>query len=262
MKFMLTGLEVKGEWERLPQVERDQRVQRHQQALQGLIAQRGLVAGQSLVLTSVGLALASEAVTLRMKGGRSLMTDGPFTETKEAVAGFDLIEFASLDEAIAFARQRCVHDGHVTEIRPVHDSWWAYHGPGNGDGKRFMIMIVSDVEAQAKWSQVQVERNVAHHQQIGMEYSAQRGIVRGEPLCFSSARLRPSTEATSVRVHRGEALTWDGPFAETKEVLGGFFILDCASQDEAITWARKVSANSGETVEIRPVRSMWSIYHG
>jgi hypothetical protein len=262
MKFMLMGLEAKGEWERLPEAERAQRVQLHQQALQGLIAERGLVDGQSLVLTSVGLGPASEATTVRTNGGKPVLTDGPFAETKEVLAGFDLIEFASRDEAVAFARRRCVHDGQVTEIRPVRDSWWAYHGPGSGDAKRFMIMLVADVETLAKWSQAQIDRNVAHHQQVGMEYSSQKGIVRGEPLCFSSARLRPRAEAITLRVRNGQSLTSDGPFAETKEVLGGFFIIDCASQDEAIKWALKMSAISGETAEIRPVQSMWSIYHG
>ena len=262
MKFMLMGLEARGEWERLPQAERDQRVQRHQLALQELIAERGLVEGQKLVLTSVGLGQSSAALTLRMTGGKPVITDGPFAETKEVLAGFDLIEFASRDEAVTFAKKRCVHDGHVTEIRPVHDSWWAYHGPGRGDAQRFMIMIVTDKEVLAKQSQVQIDRNVAHHQQVGMEYSSQKGLVRGEPLCFSSARLRPSAEAYTLRVRGGNYLPSDGPFAETKEVLGGFFIIDCASQDEAVAWAKKLSVGAGETVEIRPVQSMWSIYHG
>jgi hypothetical protein len=262
MKFMLMGFEAKGEWERLPQAERERRVQRHQQALQELIAERGFVDGRTLVLTSVGLAPSSEAITLRTKGGKAVASDGPFAETKEVLAGFDLIDFGSIEEAQAFARKRCVHDGHVTEIRPVHDSWWAYHGPGSGDAKRFMIMIVSDVEAQANWSPAQIDRNVAHHQQVGMEYSSQKGLVRGEPLCFSSARLRPSAEAVTLRMRGGASLTADGPFAETKEVIGGFFIIDCRSQEEAVEWAKKMSANSGETTEIRPVQSMWSIYRG
>ncbi len=262
MKFMLMGFEAKGEWERLPQAERDQRVQRHQQALQELVAERGFVDGRTLVLTSVGLAQSSDAITLRTKGGTSVATDGPFAETKEVLAGFDLIDFSSIGEARAFASKCCVHDGHATEIRPVRDSWWAYHGPGISAAKRFMIMLVSDVEAQAKWSQTQIDRNVAHHQQVGMEYSLQKGLVRGEPLCFSSARLRPSAEAVTLRIRGGESLTSDGPFAETKEVIGGFFIIDCASQEEAVAWAKKMSANSGETTEIRPVQSMWSIYRG
>ena len=262
MKFMLMGLEAKGEWERLAEEERRRRIERHQQALQELIAARGLVGGQTLVLTSVGLAQGSNAITLKMTAGKHVLTDGPFAETKEVLAGFDLIEFASLDEATAFARKRCVHDGHVTEIRPVQESWWAYYGPGIGDALRFMLMIVTDEAMVAKRSQAEIDRIVAHHQQVGLEYSSQRGLVRGTPLCFSSARLRPSSEACTLRVRGGKHLASDGPFAETKEALGGFLIIDCASQDEAIEWARKLAAGGGETVEIRPVQSMWSIYHG
>lgn len=262
MKYMLMGFEAKGEWERLPAAEHDRRAQLHQQALQELIAERGLVAGQSLVLTSVGLTQSSEAITVRMSGGRSVLTDGPFAETKEVLAGFDLIEFSSMDEARAFVTKCFVHDGHITEIRPVHDSWWAYHGPGAGDALRFMLMITTDEATVAKRSQVEIDRSVAHHQQVGMEYSAQKGIVRGEPLCFSSARLEPSSTGLTLKVRGKKHVPSDGPFAETKEVLGGFFIIDCASKDVAIEWARKVAVNAGETIEIRPVRSMWSIYHG
>ena len=257
MKFMLMGLEVNGEWERLAQTERDRRVQVHQQALQGLVAERGFVDGQTLALTSVGLARSAEAITVRMNGGKSIVTDGPFAETKEVLGGFDLIDFATRDEAIAFAKRCCARDG-LFEIRPVRDSWWTYHGPGVGDANRFMLMILSDVGTT--WTQVQIDRNVAHHQQVGLEYSSQKGLVRGEPLCFSSARLWPSSEAITLRLRGDQALTSDGPFAETKEVLGGFCIIDCASKDEAVGWAKKFSANSGETIEIRPVRSMWSIY--
>jgi len=262
MKFMLMGLEEQGEWERLPQAERERRMQRHTQALQGLVAERGLVGKQTLVLTSVMLGQSTDAVTLRMKGGKSVMTDGPFATTNEVLAGFDLIDFASRDEALAFARRGSAHDGHVTEIRPVQESWWAYHGPGAGDGQRFMIVIVSDEAALARRSQAETDRVVAHHEQIGMEYSAQKGMVRGEPLCFSSARLRPSAEALTLRMRRGEPLASDGPFAETKEVVGGFFIIDAASVGEAVAWGRKLAEVGGETVEIRPVQSMWSIYHG
>ena len=260
MKYMIMGLEIAGEWERLPQAERDRRVQCHQQALQELIAERGFVDGRKLVLTSVGLGSGSEAITLRSESGRPVVTDGPFVETKELLAGFDLIDFDSREAAIAYAKKCSTHDSHVAEIRPVRDSWWTYHGPGSGDTQRFMLMIVN--EPAAKWTQAQIDRNVAHHQQVGWDYSLQKGVVRGEPLCFCNARLQPSAETTTLRLQNGEALISDGPFAETKEVLGGFVIIDCGSKDDAVAWAKKLSANSGEAVEIRPVRSMWSIYRG
>ena len=81
MKFMLMGFEAKGEWERLPQAERDQRVQRHQQALQELIAERGFVDGRTLVLTSVGLAHSAEAITLRTEGGRFIADEVRYVPT-------------------------------------------------------------------------------------------------------------------------------------------------------------------------------------
>src|SRR5947209_5420185 len=55
-------------------------------------------------------------------------------------------------------------------------------------------------------------------------------------------RLQPSSAATTVRIRNGETLTTDGPFSETKEVLGGYFILECESLDEALAYAEKIPA--------------------
>ncbi len=262
MKFMLMGLEARGEWERLPQDERDRRVGRHQQALQELIAERGLVGGGGLVLTSVGLGPSTAATTLRIKGGKPLAVDGPFAETKEVLAGFDIIDFELREDAIEFAKKECVHDGHVTEIRPLRDLWWASHTPGKADAMKFMIMFLSDERALGKLAAEEIDRFVKHHQQVGWEYITQKGMVRGESLSWCGARLRDSAEATTLRVRSGKHLKSDGPFAETKEVLGGFTLIDCASKQEAIEWAHKLATRDGEAIEIRPVQSMWWIYHG
>ena len=53
----------------------------------------------------------------------------------------------------------------------------------------------------------------------------------------------------------------DGPFAETKEVAGGFNLVACASIDEAITWANKLAARDGDAIEVRPVEGCWWVYH-
>jgi len=65
-------------------------------------------------------------------------------------------------------------------------------------------------------------------------------------------RLRPVSDATSVQVRDGEVLVSDGPFAETKEQIGGFDILDCADLDEAIEIASKHPAAAFGTLELRP----------
>ena len=65
--------------------------------------------------------------------------------------------------------------------------------------------------------------------------------------------LQPSETATTVRVgDNGDRLTTDGPYAETKEQVGGFYLLDCANLDDAIEWARKLPNRDGG-VEVRPV---------
>jgi len=65
-------------------------------------------------------------------------------------------------------------------------------------------------------------------------------------------RLAPTETATSVRCDGGEVLVTDGPFAETKEVLGGFVLIDCADLDAALTWARCCPISRAGTVEVRP----------
>jgi hypothetical protein len=66
--------------------------------------------------------------------------------------------------------------------------------------------------------------------------------------------LQPSATATTIQISEsgGDPVVTDGPFAETKEQLGGFYLLDCADLDEAISWARKIPMPGG-SVEVRPV---------
>ncbi len=77
-----------------------------------------------------------------------------------------------------------------------------------------------------------------------------RGMMRG------GARLRPTTAATTVRVRDGKTMLTDGPFAETKEQLGGFYILDCKDLDEALAYAAKIPSANGGSIEVRPVWEM------
>src|SRR4051812_35940934 len=65
--------------------------------------------------------------------------------------------------------------------------------------------------------------------------------------------LEPTSAATTVRVRDGERVLSDGPFAETKEQLGGFYLLDCANLDEAIDWAARIPGAASGSVEVRPV---------
>ena len=65
--------------------------------------------------------------------------------------------------------------------------------------------------------------------------------------------LHPTSSATTVRVRDGRTLTTDGPFAETKEQLGGFYLIECADLDEALAWAAKMPNVGRGSMEVRPV---------
>jgi hypothetical protein len=79
---------------------------------------------------------------------------------------------------------------------------------------------------------------------------AERGVLR------DGARLRPTSDATTVRVRNDDVLTTDGPFAETKEQVGGYYVVDCRDLDEAIEVASKIPAAKHGSVEVRPIWEM------
>lgn len=111
---------------------------------------------------------------------------------------------------------------------------------------KYALLIYS---RDADWENLSEDEQKA----IYGEYAAvsqSPGIVGGE-------QLQPADTATTVRVADGNALTTDGPFAETKEVLGGFFLLDADNLDDAIAMAARIpAARMGGAVEVRPIVEM------
>jgi len=77
--------------------------------------------------------------------------------------------------------------------------------------------------------------------------------VKADNLMLGSNALQPVSTATTVRVRDGKTETTDGPFAETKEQLGGYYLLDCKDLDEAIRYAARIPSAAHGSVEIRPV---------
>jgi hypothetical protein len=69
----------------------------------------------------------------------------------------------------------------------------------------------------------------------------------------ASSPLAPPTEARTVRVRRGERMVIDGPFAETKEVLGGYYLIEADSLEEAVERAQRLRHDSGGSIEVRPL---------
>jgi hypothetical protein len=79
----------------------------------------------------------------------------------------------------------------------------------------------------------------------------EREMNAADALLFSG-RLTEAGLATVVRTKSGRAVATDGPFSESKELIGGFYIIEAASQDDALAWASKTSAAIGEPIEVRP----------
>jgi hypothetical protein len=85
------------------------------------------------------------------------------------------------------------------------------------------------------------------------EYGAFTQEVSESGAMVAGEGLEPTNTATTVRVRDGERVVTDGPFAETKEQLGGFYLLECANLDEAIGWAAKIPGAKAGSIEVRPV---------
>lgn len=88
---------------------------------------------------------------------------------------------------------------------------------------------------------------------IMAEYNAFTRETRDRGQFVAGEALEPTVTATSVRVRDGRTVVTDGPFAETKEALGGFYLLECKDLDEAIEMAAKIPAARDGTVEVRPI---------
>ena len=80
--------------------------------------------------------------------------------------------------------------------------------------------------------------------------------IRNAGKTVVAERLRPEDQASRVRVKAGHHQVTDGPFAETKEALGGFYLIECASKEEALEWAKKVPIGEGGFVDVRPIWHM------
>ena len=87
-------------------------------------------------------------------------------------------------------------------------------------------------------------------------YGAFTQEVRESGKLVTADRLQPTPAATTVRIRNGETLLTDGPFAETKEQLGGYYVLECENVDEALAYAAKIPAADNGSIEVRPVWQM------
>ena len=111
---------------------------------------------------------------------------------------------------------------------------------------RYALLICTDERALAAASAEDTSTMMKEFDVLTQDIAA-RGILQ------AGERLRPTTDATTVRVRDGEVLLSDGPFAETKEQMGGYYIVDCKDLDEAIEVASRIPGARHGSIEVRPI---------
>jgi hypothetical protein len=112
---------------------------------------------------------------------------------------------------------------------------------------KFTLLLYGDETKWMDMSPEEAQQSVEEWSGYGQQLTDAGVLVAGEA-------LGPTVEATTVRRDESEVVRTDGPFAETREQLGGFYVLDCKDIDEAAGWAAKVpDLGEGGSVEVRPV---------
>ena len=214
--------------------------------LEAMTAYNESLARAGVLLAGEGLKPSSEGVRYHHAGGESTVTDGPFAESKELVAGFTMIQARSLDEAVAWARRWPAEDGDATlEVRQVHEPVPSFGAPAPDGRRQFVALLTHDEAAQEE-----VLPDESHLEAMGrlMTDAAEAGVL------LETAGLYPSSVGARVTFAGGVPTVTDGPFAESKEVIAGYARYQADSIDDLRPWAERFGRVIGDgTSEIRPV---------
>jgi hypothetical protein len=111
---------------------------------------------------------------------------------------------------------------------------------------KYLVLIYGDEKAASKMTEADMQKEMAAYGEYTAKLAAAKATSGG-------AALHPTHTATTVRVRGGKIATSDGPFAETKEQLGGYYIVDAANLDEAVKWAAQCPGAKAGCCEVRPI---------
>lgn len=114
---------------------------------------------------------------------------------------------------------------------------------------KYMLLIYQD---EPSWNAL----TDAERQQVFLEFRKLRGELEASGKFVTGSQLQPIATATSVRVRDGKELITDGPFAETHEQLGGYFLIEAKDLDEATSIAARIPSARVGTIEVRPLVEM------
>jgi hypothetical protein len=209
---------------------------------------------RGVVLDGARLRPVADATTVRVTDGGTEVTDGPFAETKEQIAGYDVIECPDLDTAIAVAGAHpTIRNGSI-EVRAFDEGMPDPEVPEDpAEGmRRYLMLVCADMRrAMAERDRAdqaeEVEPEADGNDDIE-QWIADAGARRlyGWPLDWPD-------RAVTVRRVDGRVVTTDGPFAETKEQIAGYDLLECHDLDEALAAAGTHPIAGRGAIEVRPL---------
>jgi len=204
--------------------------------------------GRGVRLLGRELELPETAATVRVRDGETLVSDGPFTETKEFIAGFDLLECADQEEAIEVAATSPVSWFQTIEVRPFAETLTlgeqvsTFARSEDAAGTPYVLMAwVGGRPAQA-----------FDEQAVGGEVQAWREDLETRGLLVLGNTLAGPDSATTVRVRAGETLRGDGPVTGRNEFVAAIDVVRCADRPQAIDLASAHPIARSHAIEVRP----------
>lgn len=188
------------------------------------------------------------ARTVRVRDGETLVSDGPYVESKEFIAGFDLLECADLDAAVRLAAAHPMTHHRMAELRPFPEDF-SFRGAAEAlgasedwSGERFVMLLCVDGVAESDAVEAKI---MADGEAWAQELRAAGRMPFGNG-------LQTVETATTVRFRSGQTLLTDGPFVEAKEFLAGLCVVRCADMEEAVAVAARHPLAAFHRVEVRP----------
>jgi hypothetical protein len=219
-----------------------------QELIAGVGRMIGEMARNGRLKAGDGLAPSAQGVRVTLAGGRRTLTHGPFTGGNELVTGFAVMRVRSLDEAVEWASKYAAAIGDAeVDVRPANEPWDIGLGekPAGLTTRRYIAMHKASAATEAGTAPSAAQSEAL---------AKLLGEMQRAGVLLATASLEPSSKAVRLRNFGGRKTVVDGPFAESKELVGGFAIVELESRAEAIDWAQRYADVLGEVeLDVRPV---------
>ena len=201
-----------------------------------------------VLLAGEGLRSSSLGVRLDFSGGTRTVTRGPFTPGNELPAGFAILRTRSLEEAVAWSTRFAELIGDVqVDIRPMTEAWDLGMVPRPAGLSTTRYMAVHKATAASE-SGVPPAPEMLERMGRLIEEMAAAGVL------LAAEGLTPSAQGLRLRFRGGKRTVTDGPFAESKELIAGFVMLQLRKIEDALPWANRFAACTGDVeLDIRPL---------